>query len=127
MDDITLPTNSALDRPDERDVTSEDYRAGTNNSAVEEIIILERLNKIPNQGLDRKYRNSCTRQALASIVRTQHKGAEQIIDETLGFKKWDDAVALNPSILETGDYLQESLKQFMKDKIIGGHYTIKSK
>jgi len=103
-----------MDRPDERDVRFEDTIVFGSDS-VQETIILPHLQQIPNQGLDRKYRMSCTRQGLASIIRTQRKMAEDIIPETLGFQLWDEALAINPAIEATGDYLQEALKQ-AKDK-----------
>jgi len=82
------------------------------------------LIQIFNQGWDPDTKMSCTSQGLGNITNGNNLIYQGTQDILLAKRKWLEAVLLNPSIKTNGDYLQNRLEQYRKDKLIAGYYLV---
>jgi len=84
------------------------------------------LLQIFNQWADKDTLMACTRMGMANITNWQNLLAQGTQEFALGKRLWIDAMKRYPKIKENGDYLQNALKQFLKEKLIAGYYIVKT-
>jgi len=84
------------------------------------------LLEIFNQWADKDTLMACTRMGMANITNGQNLLAQWTQEFALGKRLWIDAMKRYPKIKDNGDYLQNALKQFLKEKLISGYYVVKT-
>lgn len=80
---------------------------------------------IANQGIDWKYRMSCTRQAMAHISNGQNIIEWVWENVHLAFQMWDEYLKKDPDAIRLWATLQSSLDQFLSRKIISWYSTVR--